>query len=94
MHNKARTMEEGLAVTTAELGAKKPWAKHDHLSQELILTDSGVMSVFPPNIPQVADMAKRSCARAVKSSGRLGTLHAANGTLIKTLGIKIIPLCL
>ena len=57
-----------MAVTTAELGAKKPSAKHDHLSQESILTDSGVMSVFPPNIPQVADMAKRSCARAVKSS--------------------------
>ena len=96
-------MREGLISAAAtELGTKKPPAKHDlclrvldHLSQESILIDSGAaVSVFPPHMPRVANMAKISYTRAVKSGKRMATLRVANEAPIETLGTKMVPLCL
>ena len=51
----------------------------------ILISSGAVVSVFPPYMPKVANIARTSYAQAVKSGKCVVTLWAANGSLIKTL---------
>ena len=57
-----------------------------------MINSGAAVSVFTPYMPQVVNIPRTSYAQPFKSGKRVATLLVKDGTLIKTLGFKMVPL--